>query len=393
MCADAGAGRIITLTFTQPRVRFVGSDVPGELPDGIGVLLLDGELAAPVADRGDGMKLAELAHVPARHRCTGHRAVAAAACQSCDPATHIQWNLINGGFRWQVLASCPHCCRYVSHSLGKFRQRVRRAGFAGFGYLQAREEHKSGAMHLHLAVIGLPDEWEQRTGSARMRTRLAAARATGRTVKRRRGDAGALTGEAELLTRHWHEAGGDPGQEGAGMIDLGYNAAERPDHRPGDSGFYLGKYLAKQHRGATARGFRRWSKCNNFAPAVRMGWVKPLRHGPVCEAMDGNYTTGACEHQSCQPDWSDPSAPIKLGGWIWPDGTERRGRWWDSMGVPATAPVRLCAARRLDRSTANTPLSPLTAWRVGRVAPVRAPVGGPELGAVPVVAPGLLVLF
>ena len=87
----------------------------------------------------------------------------------CDFDSHVYWNARHGGWRWRVLPSCANCCRNVSRMLAAFRKRLRR-GAAGrgperkgyrpawpdFQYLHVREEHKSGAMHLHVAVTGIP---------------------------------------------------------------------------------------------------------------------------------------------------------------------------------------------------------------------------------------------
>lgn len=120
MAASAGADRIITLTFDQPRAHFVGAARPGELGPSLST---------------------ELVSRPPRHT-------------ECEASVHIRWNERNGGFRWRLLPECVHCVRWVSHRISLLRKRIRR-DHPAFQYLRATEVHTSGAMHIHLAVTGL----------------------------------------------------------------------------------------------------------------------------------------------------------------------------------------------------------------------------------------------
>lgn len=255
MCVSASASRIVTLTFEQPKVQLVGA-APGQL-------------------RGD---LAwEFASIPARH-------------EHCDPATHIAWNERNGGFRWRVIPDCKICCRWVSHRLELFTKRMRRR-WPSWTYLQVREVHKSGAVHLHLAVAGCPASMTRKS------------RAAG------------------YVRAAWAEVGG-------GFVDVGRHG----DHAGSDAGWYVGKYLTKQTDIRFARGFRRWSRAGSFAPELTM----VPRRDPE---KDGG--------------WSDPFAPVVVGGWVHQDGQERRWRDWV---LPRPDPeVWPPAEGGLDHRTANPP--------------------------------------
>jgi len=260
MAATAGADRIITLTFTQPRAEFVGAP-PGVLPPS---LVLD------------------LASRPERHA-------------DCDPDTHIAWNDRNGGLRWRLLPSCVHCVRWVGARISLLRKRVRRQ-HPGFQYLRATEVHTSGAMHVHLAVTGLvPGVTRNSLSGKRIRA-------------------------------HWTEVGG-------GFVDLG-----KPSGMPsGAAGRYVGKYLSKrQDDGGMARGYRRWSRTQQFAPGVKM---TPDAAGAGCGG------------------WADPDAPLSLRGWVWRDGSERPAREWPE--VTETAVRAALAESGLDKRTANWPHPPL----------------------------------
>lgn len=171
---------------------------------------------------------------------------------ACDRRTHVARNPRDGVYRWRILGACPHCCRRVSAAVAAFRKRLRRRFGPQVKYLWAREDHPtSGALHLHVATSGLP-----------VVTRRNAA---GRWIK-----------------RQWAELGG-------GFVDLGLDGKVGAG---GKAGWYLGKYLAKRHDQRLARGYRRWSRTQNFAPWVRMvdpqpttppgtplereGWLHPL---------------------------------------------------------------------------------------------------------------------
>jgi hypothetical protein len=223
MCDVAGVTRMVTLTFAQP-----------------------------IAGAMDWSSLTfTAAPIPRRHRF-------------CDSDTHVYVHA-DGRYLWRLLPSCQHCCRWVSHRLRLWSLRMRRQ-WPGFQYLHAREVHKSGALHLHVAVTGIPAGVTRFSKSGR------------------------------LLKRHWLEVGG-------GFADVGRHG----DNGGRDAGWYVGKYLAKQHDEAFAKGFRRWSRTGHFAPQIRM--VPPRD-----PAADGG--------------WHDPAEPIVLGGWVHPDGVERRWRYW-----------------------------------------------------------------
>jgi hypothetical protein len=261
MCDTAGVVRMLTLTFEQPAV-------PG----------------GPLDD------LQVEAYRPARHRF-------------CDWNSHGYWYVPpkgkagREGWRWRIVPDCKHCCRWVSHRLRLLTKRLRRA-WPGFEYLHVREVHKSGAMHLHLAVRGVPKSVTRRSASG------------------------------QLLRRHWREVGG-------GHLDVGRHG----DNAGAGAGWYVGKYLAKQQDDAGfAKGFRRWSRTGGFAPELTM---TPRR--------DPDYDGG----------WDDPTEALLVGGWVQPDGTESPWRWWpenDDLRADAWAHVT-AATRRLDARTAKCPLS------------------------------------
>lgn len=342
MCSVAAVGRMLTLTIEQPRAHFVGAD-PGELPPGARLTVVDGHLV-PM-----GWGVAGLASVPDRHRrCTGRkgdagclarkRAGKPGTCTGCDPATHLAWNVRNGGVRWRVLPDCPHCARWVSKAVRRFVRKVR-VEFPEFDYLQVREVHKSGGVHVHMAAVGLS------------------------RVVTRRSQAG------KDLKRMWSEVGG-------GFLDVGKHG----EHPAEAAGWYIGKYLAKVQDDVFARGFRRWSRAARFASSVRMSWQRQDPVGPLCDER--------CEHPSCESvrnpgGWADPYAPLRLGGWVHPDGTEAGRRWWhysepaDYQGQAPALPGRgqtwRCpTARALARPVALLPDGLLWArWADGPA------VGGP----------------
>jgi hypothetical protein len=302
MCDTAGVQRMVTLTFDQPRVVYVGAPSPGLLPGRMGATISDGKLAPPP----EHLEVLDVTAIPARH-------------VRCDAATHIYWNLRHGGFRWRLLPSCVYCCSYVSACLRKWAKRMRRL-WPDFQYLHVREVHKSGAMHLHVAVTGVP-----------------------RVVTRRSAAGG-------KVRDHWRQAGG-------GFVDVGRHG----EHAGGGAGWYVGKYLAKrQDDGGFARGYRRWSRSGEFAPLVRM---VPKR--------DPDYDGG----------WADDGSPLRLGGWVHPDGAEHRGRWWHETADLNAAAVGWhdAAQRRLDARTANWPQSlarvlPPAVWKALRDAAGPSPV-------------------
>lgn len=177
----------------------------------------------------------------------------------CDPSSHLyEYRQADGKItlRWRLLSTCPHCCRYVSAVMVKFRKRLRRMYGDQVDYLWAREDHpKSGAIHLHSLWVGLPQG-------------IARNNRAGRRIK-----------------AAYAEAGG-------GLLDLGYADADAQGRRVG---WYIGKYLAKRHDQRMAKGFRRWSRTRGFAPEVLM---QP-RFGPP------------------QP-WANPSAAPDILGFVDP---------------------------------------------------------------------------
>ncbi len=152
----------------------------------------------------------------------------------CDPSSHVyEYRQKDGttSLRWRLISTCPHCCRYVTGVMVRFRKRLRRLHGDQVDYLWAREDHpKSGAIHLHSLWVGLPATITRSNNAGR---RLKAA---------------------------WQEAGG-------GWLDLGYADAAAQGRRVG---WYIGKYLAKRHDQKMAKGFRRWSRTKGFAPEVLM---------------------------------------------------------------------------------------------------------------------------
>jgi hypothetical protein len=311
MCRAAGAVRIVTLTLEQPRAVWVGSErTPGDAPDGVWLSLTDEGRLVP----GQGWHRTPL-HRPERH-------------VKCDPSTHIAWNVRHGGYRWRVVPECKHCLAWLSRAFRLWVMRMRDT-YPDFEYLQVREVHKSGGVHLHVAVTGI-----------------------NRSVVRR-------SRAAHDIGRKWSEVGG-------GFVDVG-----KPGDHPGESaGWYVGKYLAKAHEDSFAKGYRRWTRSLGFAAEVRMGWTPPEGH-------DGG--------------WDDPGAALKVCGWVHPDGVERGHRWWYFLEDNRAA--RRSAERSeagLDSSTANCsdfPRKALQAWHCGDpLAATRAVEPSPE-----VVCP--LVLF
>lgn len=188
MCSEADPAWMLTLTFTQP----------------LAVNLLTGEAVRP-----------------ARH-------------EFCDWHSHVYVHTDPRGresLRWRLLSTCTHCCKYVSNALAKMRKRLRRM-WSGFQCLWVREDHRSGAVHVHMAVVGLPKVL--------------------RRVERAR------------IKDAWNGCGG-------GFADL----AKRSAAAGGALGAYLGKYLTKQTGRKMARGYRRWSRTRAFGAGVRMTYRWP----------------------------------------------------------------------------------------------------------------------
>jgi hypothetical protein len=144
----------------------------------------------------------------------------------CDRYSHVADYPDRHGVlipRWRCLVSCPHCAAWLSRELVLWRKRVRRV-FPGCEYLWAREEHKSGSVHVHLALVGLPAVLDR--------------------------------AQRYALRAMWPW----------GYIDMSKRSAPAGDR----VGWYLGKYLAKQHEARVAKGYRRWSRTAGFAPEVLM---------------------------------------------------------------------------------------------------------------------------
>ncbi len=194
MCSVAGVRRMVTLTLEQYRVV---DDV-----------------------------------VPARH-------------SSCDPFSHQSRANTDGTLRWKVMSTCPHCCAWVSRALAALRKRLRRRWGPEVQYLWGREEHKSGAIHLHVAVLGLPDVLTRKSRAGRW------------------------------LKKQWREVGG-------GFVDIGHQG----DAGGARVGWYIGKYLAKRQDKRMAAGYRRWSRTRSFAPGVRMYGYRPPTDAPPGPGTD-----------------------------------------------------------------------------------------------------------
>jgi hypothetical protein len=205
----------------------------------------------PAVD-GDGLEV-----TPDRHaRCDRYSHVA----EYFDPKTGR-----SRGLRWRVLASCPHCSAWLSGRIAAWRKRMRRMYGADFQYLWSREDHQSGSIHVHLAVIGLPK------------------------VLRR--------AERDAIKRAWSSLG-------TGFLDLSKRSARAADRL----GWYLGKYIAKRQDQRMARGYRRWSRTRAFAAAVRMTdpWPAPADRAA---SADPPELVG----------WLDPSTGEVARVRAWPD--------------------------------------------------------------------------
>jgi hypothetical protein len=251
-----------------------------------------------------------------------------AGFERCNPADHWSPHATDGTIRWLTVGSCEWCCRRVSRQLRLWRDRLRRR-WPGFQYLHVKEQHKSGALHLHLAVFGVP-AYITRTSRAGL-----------------------------FVKGSWAEVGG-------GFVDVGRHGV---DDTGAAAGWYVGKYLAKRQDHPMAKGFRRWTRSQLFAPEILM----VPRWSPA-------------------DDWADPAAPIKLGGWLDGHGVERRWRWWPD-GADGAGHVRL------DPRTLNCPHRPsgrsLAALQLARWASLSTlptPATAPAVVEAP--APSeLLVLF
>jgi hypothetical protein len=185
----------------------------------------------------------------------------------CDRYSHVAEFTDRKGrrsLRWRVLASCPHCQAWLSGRIEAWRKRMRRR-WPDFQYLWSRENHESGSVHVHLAVVGLP------------------------TVLRR--------AERAAIKHAWSALG-------TGFLDLSKRSARAGDRL----GWYLGKYIAKRQDQRVARGYRRWSRTRAFAAAVRMTDPWP---GPADRAASADPP----ELVGWLDPWSGEVARVRA----WPD--------------------------------------------------------------------------
>jgi hypothetical protein len=159
--------------------------------------------------------------------------VVPAGFEDCDWYTHVQPAKTDGTLRWLTISTCRHCCGRVSRMMDSLTKRLRRR-YPDAQRLWVREEHKSGALHVHSAWSGVP--WVSRKSRA-----------------------------ANRIRQDWADLGG-------GFVDFG----KRDSHKDSRAmGWYVGKYLAKSHDRPMARGYRRWSRSLGFAPDVRMPRYQP----------------------------------------------------------------------------------------------------------------------
>jgi len=150
---------------------------------------------------------------------------------NCDWYSHV-YQYLDGSLRWRTLSSCVHCCRRVSRMLDTLTKWLRRR-YSNAQRLWVREDQKNGSVHIHSAWVGVPFVANRSRAARRIR-------------------------EA------WVHLGG------GSQVDFG-----KPK---GDSrwmGWYMGKYLAKQHDQKMARGYRRWSRSRGFAPEISMFRYEP----------------------------------------------------------------------------------------------------------------------
>lgn len=168
----------------------------------------------------------------------------------CDWYSHV-YEYKDGTLRWRTLSTCSLCCRRVARMMDTLTKWARRRWPAA-QRLWVREDHKSGALHVHSAWAGVPYVARKSRNARRIR-------------------------------EQWAHLGG-------GFVDFGKQDSSRDGSR---MGWYIGKYLAKSHDRRMARGYRRWSRSRGFAPEVVMpryipppdrppgiveviGWVDPF---------------------------------------------------------------------------------------------------------------------
>lgn len=154
----------------------------------------------------------------------------------CRQASHEY--KYNGVWKWRVIPNCENCCRWRSNELAKWRKRMRRAFGAHVQVLYVFEETKTGLLHIHVAVTGLPAGIPNSLHNDHHPAIMA-------------------------LRALWPN----------GYIDL----KGRRARTGGALGAYLGKYLTKQDC-KMARGYRRWNRTAGFAPEVFMNqWAADQR--------------------------------------------------------------------------------------------------------------------
>lgn len=197
--------------------------------------------------------------------------------QLCAQRSHVYLHS-SGRLLWRTLASCEHCCRRVSGMLVRLRKVLRRRWGNEFGYLTVREDMKSGELHLHLALRGVPD-------------RLSRA-------------------DRKATADAWARYGG-------GYIN--FRLSKVVQGSGGRIGWYLGKYMAKRQDEKMARGFRRWSRTANFAPDLRMGWQPPEPDAQVLIADRASVPSDRASVPSERQfiGWQHPLLPVVCARRVW----------------------------------------------------------------------------
>jgi hypothetical protein len=219
---ETAAASVGLLNASPVRGSVTGVPESGRYFAGAGVRMWTFTMEQPPAVDADGVAL-----VPEVHR-------------DCDWSSHV-YRYRDGSLRWRTLSSCPFCCKRVSRMLDTLTKWVRRR-FPAAQRLWVREDQKNGSLHIHSAWAGVPY--------------------LGR--KSRFG--------AQLVRYAVQELGFGR------QVDLGREDGPRDSSRVG---WYIGKYLAKQHDGRMAHGYRRWSRSRGFAPDVRMARNEPPEDRPA----------------------------------------------------------------------------------------------------------------
>jgi hypothetical protein len=159
------------------------------------------------------------------------QAVTPAEFANCDWYSHV-YLYTDGSLRWRTLSTCSNCCRRVSRMFDTFTKWVRRR-YPTAQRMWVREDQKNGSVHLHTAWVGVPFIANRSRAARRFR-------------------------------QAWVELGG------GSQLDFG-----KPRGNSEWMGWYMGKYLAKQHEERMARGYRRWSRSRGFCPQITMGRYEP----------------------------------------------------------------------------------------------------------------------